>query len=310
MKLLIGESNHLEYRQLLQGLLPQLELVSASQCADLLPLAQDCPIWLGEPGLLGELLQAGCRPRWLQSTWAGVAPLLAEGMPRDYLLSRAVGVFGQLMAEYLLGHMLAHERKLAARWQAQLEQRWDGSLPGSLAARRVVIVGCGDIGLAVARLLQPFAVRLLGIASTARQLPGFERIATLAQLPELVSQADYVINLLPDTAATRDIYGAALFACFKPTAVLINAGRGSSLVDADLLEALQQGQLAGAVLDVCREEPLAADHPFWTAKNLLLTGHSAAPSLPHLLVALFAENLQRYQQGMALRGCVDFSRGY
>lgn len=119
-----------------------------------------------------------------------------------------------------------------------------------------------------------------------------------------------MINLLPNTPATRDIYDAALLACFKPSAVLINAGRGTSVVDEDLVAALARGQLAAAVIDVCREEPLPTGHPFWTADNLLLTGHSAAPSLPPLLVELFVSNLQRYRAGSALHGLVDFSRGY
>jgi phosphoglycerate dehydrogenase-like enzyme len=107
-----------------------------------------------------------------------------------------------------------------------------------------------------------------------------------------------------------DIYDAALFACCKPSALFINAGRGVAVVDKALVSALQQGRLAGAVIDVCREEPLAAGHPFWDAPRLLLTGHSAAPTDPHLLVQLFLENLARWRAGAALRGQVDFTRGY
>jgi phosphoglycerate dehydrogenase-like enzyme len=298
VRVLIAEADHLCYRQLLQQALPQLGLVSASQSAALAAFAQDCPVWLGDPQLLTELLRAGGRPQWIQSTWAGITPLLAEDLPRDYRLTRAVGVFGQLMAEYVLCHLLGHERGSSAR------------LPGSLAGRRVLLVGCGDIGLAVARFLRPFGVHLLGVVRRARALAPFEQVASLEQLPGLVAQADYVINLLPDTAATRDVYDAALFACFKPSAVLINVGRGTAIVDRDLVAALEQGRLAAAVIDVCREEPLAVGHPFWTANNLSLTGHSAAPTLPHLLIELFIDNLQRFQQGMALRATVDFSQGY
>ena len=92
--------------------------------------------------------------------------------------------------------------------------------------------------------------------------------------------------------------------------MLINAGRGTAVVDEDLVAALASGGLAAAVIDVCREEPLPAGHPFWTATNLTLTGHSAAPTLPHLLVELFLANLQRYRAGVELQGLVDFARGY
>lgn len=308
MRVLIAENDHAVYRDLLQRALPQIELVAGEH--DLAQQADGCEVWLGEPHLFAELMRAGHKPGWVQSTWAGIAPLLADDLPRDYRLTRAVGVFGQIMAEYVLCYMLAHERELFTRLQAQREQRWDGRLPASLAGRKVLIVGTGEIGVAVARFLQPFNVELSGIASSARTLAPFSEVAAIEELPRLVAQADYVINLLPNTPATQDIYDAALLACFKPSAVLINAGRGTSVVDEDLVAALAEGQLAAAVIDVCREEPLPAGHPFWTADNLLLTGHSAAPSLPHLVVELFVSNLQRYQDGGALQGQVDFSRGY
>lgn len=309
MRVLIAEQDHAEYQRLLQAAAPQLELVTGEGAA-LADQAASCPIWLGEPDRFADLLRAGHKPAWLQSTWAGITPLLAEDLPRDYRLTRAVGVFGQIMAEYVLCHMLAHERELVARQQAQREQRWDGRLPGSLAGRRVLIVGTGEIGAAVARFLQPFNVVLNGVASTPRSLAPFSEVAALGELPRLVAQADYVVNLLPNTPATRDIYDAALLALFQPSAVLINAGRGTAVVDEDLVAALASGQLAAAVIDVCREEPLPAGHPFWTAPHLTLTGHSAAPTLPHLLVELFLANLQRYRAGAALQGLVDFARGY
>lgn len=310
MRVLIGETEHARYAELLRQAAPELELHGSADPLELAHWAGRCPLWLGQPDLLAPLLAQGLKPRWLQSTWAGITPLLAADLPHDYQLSRAVGIFGQVMAEYVLCHLLAHERQLFARLAAQVEQRWDNRLPQSLAGRRALIVGCGDIGLSVARFLAPFGIELYGVASRARVLAPFVEVAGLDQLPRLASQADYLINLLPDTPATRDIYDAALFARLKPGALLINAGRGVAVVDADLVAALQQGQLAGAVIDVCRQEPLPAGHPFWNAPRLLLTGHSAAPTEPRLMVQLFVDNLRRYQAGSQLHGAVDFARGY
>ncbi|MCZ4322234.1 D-2-hydroxyacid dehydrogenase [Pseudomonas anguilliseptica] len=310
MRVLIAEGEHRRYAALLREQAPGLEVFGSDQLGDLQLQASSCPVWLGQPDLLAALLRQGARPQWLQSTWAGIMPLLAADLPTDYRLSRAVGIFGQVMAEYVLCHLLAHERQLLARLAAQVEQRWDNRLPRSLAGRKVLIVGTGDIGLSVAQFLVPFGMQLLGIASSSRHLPPFRQVAGLDELPSLVGEADYLINLLPDTPATRDIYDAALFAACKPSALFINAGRGVAVVDQALVSALQQGQLAGAVIDVCREEPLPAGHPFWDAPRLLLTGHSAAPTDPHLLVKLFVDNLARWQVGSALRGQVDFVRGY
>lgn len=314
MRVLIAEKSHAIYAELLKAELSanshQLELVGSDDPQGLPALAADCQIWLGQPDLLTGLLREGLKPQWLQSTWAGITPLLADDLPHDYLLSRAVGIFGQVMAEYVLCHMLAHERQIFAQQAAQAEQRWRGELPHSLAGRRVLIVGCGDIGHSVAQFLAPLGVELYGIASQAREQAPFIEVAAISELAQMAVQADYLINLLPDTPATHDIYNARLFAQLKPRAVFINAGRGAAVVDADLVNALQTEQLAAAVIDVCRVEPLPAGHMFWTAPRLLLTGHSSAPTQPSLMAKLFVSNLQRFKAGQGLQGQVDFSRGY
>ncbi|SCZ01296.1 MULTISPECIES: D-2-hydroxyacid dehydrogenase [unclassified Pseudomonas] len=310
MRVLIAEHDHAVYAQLLRQAAPDIEVLTSGDSAELSRLAADCPVWLGQPDLLATLLRQGHQPRWLQSTWAGITPLLADGLSRDYRLTRAVGIFGQVMAEYVLTYMLGHEREVLARLVSQVERKWDNRQGQGLAGRKVLIVGTGDIGQRVAQFLVPFGVQLYGIASEARTLAPFIEVGALKDLPRLVGEMDYVINLLPNTPDTHDIYDAALFKQFKPSGLFINVGRGVAVVDADLVQALKDGHLAGAVIDVCRQEPLPQRHPFWTAWGLLLTGHSSAPTSPPMMVQLFLENLRAYQAGEALRGEVDFSRGY
>ncbi|WP_339547244.1 D-2-hydroxyacid dehydrogenase [Pseudomonas sp. RA_35y_Pfl2_P32] len=310
MRVLIAEHDHAVYAQLLGQLAPELQVMTSGDSAELAGLAADCPVWLGQPDLLATLLRQGHQPQWLQSTWAGITPLLVEGLPRHYRLTRAVGIFGQVMAEYVLTYMLGHEREVLPRLVSQVERKWDNRQGQSLAGRKVLIVGTGDIGQSVAEFLKPFGVQLYGIASTPREQAPFIEVAGLQELGRLVGEVDYVVNLLPNTPSTHDLYDAALFQQFKPTGLFINAGRGVAVVDADLVEALKEGHLAGAVIDVCRQEPLPQRHPFWTAWGLLLTGHSSAPTSPAKMVQLFVENLRAYQAGQALRGEVDFNRGY
>ncbi|TFY91073.1 D-2-hydroxyacid dehydrogenase [Pseudomonas kairouanensis] len=310
MRVLIAEQDHPLYAQLLGEVAPDLEVLTSGDSAQLSRLAADCPVWLGQPDLLATLLRQGHQPQWLQSTWAGITPLLADGLRRDYRLTRAVGIYGQVMAEFVLTYMLGHEREVLARLVSQVERKWDGRTGQSLAGRKVLIVGTGDIGQSVAEFLVPFGVKLYGIASTAREQAPFIEVAGLDQLGRLVGEVDYVINLLPNTPSTHDLYDAALFKQFKPTGLFINVGRGVAVVDADLVEALKEGHLAGAVIDVCRQEPLPQRHPFWTAWGLLLTGHSSAPTSPQLMVELFMQNVRAYQAKQALRGEVDFARGY
>ncbi|MFP1936944.1 D-2-hydroxyacid dehydrogenase [Lonsdalea quercina] len=267
-------------------------------------------IWVGEPKQVVGLLAQGVHPKWLQSTWAGFKPYLAEGLPRDYRLSRAVGVFGQPIAEYVLAYLLRHELHLEERRENQRQCIWQPRLPGSLAGRQALIVGAGDIGGEVAAFLQPFGVELSGIVNTPRSLPHFKRVAGLDDLAREVAGADYVINLLPDTARTTDIYHAELFAAMKSSALFINVGRGTAVVEEDLLAALDQGQIAGAVLDVYRQEPLPERHPFWRTPNLTLSPHVAGPMVPALLARLLADNVLRFHSGEPLKGEVTFTQEY
>lgn len=304
---LLLDSRNPELRAALEALLPEQELVELTSDA---AAAQRCRIWLGEPDRVVDLLRQGLRPQWLQSTWAGYAPLLAADLPRDYRLSRAVGVFGQPIAEYLLAYMLEREQQLRRRRDSQVRQEWDARIPGSLYGSQVLIVGAGEIGREVARLLAPFGMRLTGIAHTPRPLEHFERVVGLDSLHEAAATADYIVNILPDTPQTEGIYDAAFFAALQPTAMFFNVGRGNALVDDALLRALREGRLAGAVLDVFREEPLPAGHPFWSAPGLVMTGHIAGPLVPAALVRLFVDNLERFRAGAALRGEVDFTSRY
>ncbi|WP_122551853.1 D-2-hydroxyacid dehydrogenase [Pseudomonas viridiflava] len=310
MRVLIAEHDYPLYTQLLRKAAPDLEVLSSGDSAELSRLASDCPVWLGQPDLMANLLRQGHKPQWLQSTWAGITPLLIPGLSRDYRLTRAVGIFGQVMAEFVLTYMLGHEREALARLMSQVERKWDNRPGQSLAGRKALIVGAGDIGQRVAEFLVPFGVQVFGVASEARAQAPFVEVSALTDIDNLVGDMDYVINLLPNTPDTQDLYDAKLFASFKPTALFLNVGRGAAVVDADLVEALKEGHLAGAVIDVCRQEPLPQRHPFWTAYGLLLTGHSSAPTSPVAMTDLFVENLKAFNAGEALRGEVDFSRGY
>ncbi|WP_282876999.1 NAD(P)-dependent oxidoreductase [Pseudomonas peli] len=140
-------------------------------------------MWLGQPDLLASLLRQGHKPQWVQSTWAGITPLLADGLPRDYRLTRAVGIFGQVMAEYMLTYMLGHEREVLSRLVSQVERRWDDRPGRTLEGRKVLIVGTGDIGQRVAEFLLPFGVVLYGVASSPGSRRRSSRWPALDNLP-------------------------------------------------------------------------------------------------------------------------------
>lgn len=310
-KLLIIDKYHKDYVAFMAEHYPTWQVFAGNDADSLQEAANECEIWFGLPNKFVELLKLGVKqPKWMQSTFAGIAPLMVADLPKNYILTRAVGVFDQLMAEYVLTYMLANERQMLARYKAQQKQYWLPEQPGTLHGKQVLIVGAGTIGTGVANFLKPFGVRLTGIASCAKVLPPFAKVGGLDELSHYVAEADYIINLLPDTPKTHNIYSAAVFAKMKPTAVFINSGRGAAIVDEDLVIALDKGRPKLAVLDVFRSEPLPENHLFWRIPNILITEHTAAISTPTLIFDLFSRNLQNFTKHQPMLGQVDFSKGY
>lgn len=276
---------------------------------------------LSEPDLVVSLLPHLPGLKWCQSTWAGVEVILgthhAQGgalvplaLP-NYVLTNVRGVFGSLMAEYVLAYCLAHEREVLACHQAQTERLWlNHAGLGVIRGKTMLILGAGSIGAEMARMMAFMGVRVLAVVGTVREIEGASEVGTFAELPCFLPQADYVVNVLPNTDATQNLIDALFLKKMAAHALLINVGRGQAVVDADLIEALQNRTIAGAVLDVCRTEPLPQTHGFWTAPNLVLTFHTAAPSLPDDVFGIFHTNYLRFVAGEKLLHVVDFERGY
>lgn len=294
-----------EYHRLLSA----LELPGAN----LLPPGAEpaeCEIVLGDPSHIRPRLAGLGGLRWVQSTWAGIEPLLDPALPRNYHLTNARGVFGSWMIEFIFGYLLAHERKILRRYEAQKAARWDAGMPGTLRGKTIGLLGVGSIGAEVARAAKFFQMTVRGYTQGSRNSTDVDAYYHGADLPAFAAGLDYLVCILPNTPATRGLVGAELLAQLPPHAVLVNVGRGPSVDEAALLDALQRGALAGAVLDVFNEEPLPAGHPFWHAPNLLITSHTSAPSFPEDILGLFAENYHRYITGQPLKYEVDFEQGY
>jgi phosphoglycerate dehydrogenase-like enzyme len=211
------------------------------------------------------------------------------------------------MTEYVLGWLLALERRILER---AAQRRWDERIEAGVCGKRIGILGTGDIARSVARGCAALGIDVVGLNSNGRDVPGFSTCYPVAQRLGFATGLDYLLGLLPDTHATDNLVDAALLGKLAAGAIFINAGRANSVVDGDLLAALAQGPLRAAVLDVTREEPLPVAHPFWGAKNLYLTSHTAAPTGAAAVAGVFAENFERFQRGEALAGRVDFERGY
>lgn len=315
-KLLILSHNADEYANLIQQAdLPELEVVSDPG---------DCDIVLGEPRGIRDALPLLPRLRWVQSTYAGVEPLVDSSQRRDYILTNARGVFGELMSEYVFGYLLAHEKRIFERRDSQQARKWDRTESGLLRGKTLGLLGVGSIGAHLAGTAKHFGMTVWGYTRGSESSGQVDRYLHPDMesdgLPSVQEQApaiqrfaqglDYLVVVLPRTKDTDKIVNADLLDALPPHAVLVNVGRGNAVDESALVEALEQERIAGAVLDVTEQEPLPEDHPLWTTRNLLLTFHTSAISYPEDIVRLFSKNYRLYIEGKPLRYQVDFERGY
>jgi len=247
---------------------------------------------------------------WIQLPSAGIEGWFAADVLRpDVTYTSAGGAYAPACAEHCLALMLALARRLDEFAQARTWQRNDGT---TLFGARVAIVGAGGIGQELMRLLEPFGVTVDAVNHSGRPVPGAARTVAADRLAEVIGDADHVVDAAPDTPASRGMIGAAALAAMKPTAYLINVGRGPTIDTEALLTALHDGQIAGAGLDVTDPEPLPDGHPLWTAPRTVITSHTANPKALNraALIDRVRENVGRLVTGQPLLGLVDLDRGY
>jgi phosphoglycerate dehydrogenase-like enzyme len=313
-KLLILSKDDKTYRLILEeACLPHLDIIHAP--------AADCEIVLGSPSMIAKELGNLQNLKWVQSTWAGVEPLLDPSLRRDYVLTNARGVFGGLMSEFVFGYLLAHERKVFELAQAQQRKEWVRFLTGTLRGKTIGLLGVGSIGAEVARTAKFFNMTVRGYTRSSEDCEFVdEYFHAVPPHPagerrgegwlKFANGLDYLVSILPNTKGTRKIVDTNLLSALPSNCVFINVGRGSAVNVSALVEALENDKLAGAVLDVFEQEPLPKEHPFWTTKNLIMTFHTSAPSFPEDIAKVFIENYRLYIEGKPLKYQVDFEKGY
>lgn len=251
------------------------------------------------------------RLRWLQGMGAGVEWALTPELPPGVIVTRAPGIFGPWMAEYVLGWCLWIAQRMADYRAAQQRREWMQHVPPErLAGKTMTIVGLGDIGRTIARAARGLGVRVVGVSRSGRAGAVAERVYPVGRLRQALGVADFVVVVVPLNERTRGLIGAAELGAMRPSAWLLNIGRGPIVEEKALLDALERRTIAGAVLDVFNTEPLPRDHPLWTCANAVITPHISGPSTPEELTPIFNENLARYLAGRALRHVVDRRRGY
>jgi len=263
--------------------------------------------WQAPAGFLAELPKL----KVLFSSGAGIDHVDLSAVPAHIPLVRMVepGIING-MVEYVSLAVLALHRDFFDYVAHKAARAWDPLEVPPASARTVGVMGLGSLGCAVLERLATFGFKLRGWNRSPRTLEGVETFAGADQLQPFLAGCDVLICLLPLTPATKGILNHELFAALPKGAALVNVGRGPHLVDADLIEALDSGQLSRAILDVTDPEPLPADHPFWAHPRVFVTPHVASMTQPESAAPILLENIRRAQRGEALRDVVDRGRGY
>jgi phosphoglycerate dehydrogenase-like enzyme len=270
-----------------------------------------------------DIFPALTRLRWVQAPAAGVGSLLyPEMVASPIVLTNAGGIRARPMAEHVLGVVIALARQLHVALRAQARHEWvqdqleagGTSTVRSLLGARLGIIGLGGIGREVARLAAAFGMRVSAIRKRVDQpLPeGVEEVLPSDRLPELLEKSDVVVLAAPSTPETRGLIGAREVARMKRGAFLVNVGRGRLVDDAAIVDGLRSGQIGGAALDVFNHEPLDPASPYWDLPNVIITPHTSGAMDDYWtpLVALFSENLRRFENGRPMLNVVDKNAGY
>jgi D-2-hydroxyacid dehydrogenase (NADP+) len=285
-------------RDEIEAMLDEIEIAVASFPRDLLPRARNL--------------------RWLQQWGAGADWLMRypEAVEMDFVLTNASGVHAVPISEHIFAYLLAWARNLCQAVRAQERHEWvhhSQHRVFELADKTLLLVGVGAIGERTALLAEAWGMRVLGVRrDPAVGAQGVDAMHSSDQMLKLLPEADFVVLTIPMTHETQGLIGERELRAMKPSAFIINIGRGGTIQEHVLIRALQAGWIAGAGLDVFETEPLPADSPLWDMENVIITSHYSGltPRYHERAMHIFLDNLRRYQAGEPLRNVVDKKLGY
>jgi phosphoglycerate dehydrogenase-like enzyme len=268
--------------------------------------------------LLAATVPAGLLPsmpnlRWVQALTAGVEGWLAlPDLPEGLTLTCARGTHRESMPENILGALFHITKQYAAIVEDQKQSLWRHRVATPLNGKTLGILGLGAVGQEVARLATALGMRVVGTKRRPTAVPGVAEVLPAERTHEVLAQSDFVLLLLPATPQTDNFIDTERLGQMRPEAWLLNFGRGHLIKDDDLIAAMRAKKIAGAVLDVFRQEPLPMDHRFWTTEGILVLPHIGGPhpQRDSTVAKLFVENLRRFLDDIPMLEVVDRAAGY
>ena len=275
----------------------------------------DCEVLFGH---WRSLLKEAPMLKWYCCSYAGVDPYQPPfRFPEGVLLTNSSGAYGVTISEHIMMVTLMLQRRMLDYTQIVRDRGWTNDLPvRSIQGSRLTLLGTGDIGTTFAQRAKALCpASVTGVNRSGRVPdPVYDRVVPMAELDRVLPETDILVMSLPSTPETVGILSRERLALLPESAILVNVGRGSAIDQDALMDALNAGRLAGAALDVMTPEPLPADHPLWTTKNLLITPHVAGNMTLgytcNKTVSMFCDDLENYAEGRPLKHLVDLKRGY
>ncbi|MBF9001229.1 D-2-hydroxyacid dehydrogenase [Vibrio nitrifigilis] len=271
----------------------------------------EATILLAAPPMAASCINDFPNVEWVQSVYAGVDALTLHPKRTDYLLTNIKGIFGQLISEYVIGYIISHYRHFPLYRQQQSAEQWTPHLYESLSGKVMAILGTGSIGSHLSHAASGLGIDVIGINSSGipPKAGKFSRTYHANELSAALSQANIIVNTLPDTEQTRGLINEEVLShCFRT--LVFNVGRGKTVVESDLLNAIDKGYVEHAFLDVFEQEPLPEQHPYWKNHAITVTPHIAALSFPSQVLEQFIHNYDLWCTGFRLDNEVSFDKGY
>lgn len=252
--------------------------------------------------------------RWVQATSSGIGEFLVKtGLAAsDITFTTASGIHAAPLAEFAMLGLLYFLREMPMLQRMKREHRWERYTSRSAEGSRVLVVGLGSVGRAIAAACRAFGMEVWGLRRSGPPVEGITREIRRDELTEAVGEVDAVVMACPLTPETRGMLGRREIEAMRPGAVLVNVARGTVVDETAMIEALAAGRLGGAALDVAAKEPLPKDNPLWDLENVIISPHSASTVAAEngRIVDIFLDNLARYLDGRPLRNRFEADRGY
>lgn len=265
--------------------------------------------------LTEEDIDAAPRLQWIMVISAGMDKMPFKAIEKKGIkVTNVKGIHGKPMAEYTVFAILQHARQGKHYYKQEQQKVWSRrAVPVEVEGRNVTILGAGSIGTETAKAVKRFDMHTTGVNTKGEAASFFDEMYNSSQLKEAVASADYVVNVLPLTVETENVIDKYIFEAMKEEAVFINIGRGATVQEQDLIDALKKGYIHHAVLDVFNQEPLGESHPFWEMENVTVTPHISGISSGYVPRAMdiFERNLKAFlRHPESMINAVDVKKGY